>query len=94
VTEITVAVLDVDEGEAGLVRLLRRGDDAIDEPIHVVVTQCRHAARKAAIEERVSVGDTGLAAPLHVGLRVAARVGELQADVEVAVGVGAERFLV
>ena len=83
-------MLDVDELEADRVRPLGRGDELVDQPVDLVVGQHRHAAGKALVEHRVAARGQRLGPVPHVRPREAAGVRQLQAEVEVAVGVGAE----
>jgi hypothetical protein len=94
VSEIAVAVLDVDEREAGVPRLFGRGHEPVDEAIEIVVAHHRQAGGEAAIQQRMRVRDARLGTPFHRRLCVASRVRELQADVEIAVRVRAEGLAV
>ena len=89
VAEVAVAVLDVDEVEAGALRQHRGLHEARRQVVEVVVGQQRHRAvgADAAVEHRVRVRRERLRLLVRVGARVAARVGQLQADDQV---VGAE----
>ena len=82
VSEVAVTVLDVDEVEAGGARHDGGADEVADQGVELGVGEGadRRAGREAAIEDRVRVGRDRLPASARVRPRVAARVGELQAD--------------
>ena len=77
-----MAVLDVDEVEAGGAGHDRGAHEVADERVELGVGEGadRRAGGEASIEERVRVGRDRLPASARVRPRVAARVRELQAD--------------
>ena len=85
VTEIAVAVLDVDEIEAGSRGDAGRVDEALDERVELVVREQmrRHAGGKAPVEHRMHVRGHRRPAAAGIRPRVTSRVGELQADEQI-----------
>ena len=77
-----MTVLDVDEVEAGGAGHDRGAHEVADEGVELGVGERadRRAGGEAPIEDGVRVGRDRLPASARVGPRVAARVGELQAD--------------
>ena len=94
VAEIAVAVLDIDPGEAGLLRQARRRDEILDEAGDLVVVEEDVVVVDAElrIQQGVAVEGAGLEGRAGVGAAEAARVGELEADAQV--GGVAEAFAV
>ena len=90
VPEVAVAVLDVDELKADVVGAPGGIDEVVDQAIDLVVCHQRDAAGKALVEDWIDVRRERLGPVPHVRAREAARVRKLQAEIEVAVGVGAE----
>ena len=93
-SEIAVAGLDVDEAEAGVARQPRRRDEVVDQAIQLVVLEHAHAVREPPVEDRVRARGDRRRPIVDVRPRVAPRMRQLQADVEIAVGVGAESLAV
>ena len=62
VTQIAVAVLEVDEGEADVAGQPRGGDEVVDERVELAVGQQPDAASEPAIEDRVAVAVSGAGA--------------------------------
>ncbi len=80
-----MAVLHVHEGEARPLRQHGRAHEIVHQAVELVVTQDLHPAREAPVEQWVIPGGQGLRAVPGGRPRVAARVGELQADDEAVV---------
>ncbi len=91
-SEIAVTGLDVDELIAGVVRQARGRDEVLDQPVQIVVRQHRDAGRHAAIQDRIRDGGERFGPIEDIRSRPAARMRQLQADEQIAVGVGAEPF--
>src|SRR6185295_17105255 len=85
VSEIAVAGLDVDEAEAGVARQTSRRDEVVDQAIQLLVLEHTDAPGDASIEDRVRARGDRRRAIVRVRPRVASRMGQLQADVEIAV---------
>ena len=94
VAQVAMAVLHVHEGEPRLLGQARGGHEIRDQAVQLLVGEAANLTREAAIQDRVRVGDEGLRAVRGVGPREAAGMGELQADVEVGVGLGTETLAV
>src|SRR5204862_5309366 len=92
VSEIAVTLLDVDEREPRVRRELRRRGKVFDQSIEFFVSEHMDAGGKTAIEYRVRVRRERCGSVRRTGTRVPAGVGELQADVEIAVSIRAESF--
>ena len=91
-SEIAVTVLEVDGREPGVPGEPGRGDELIDQPIELLVGDDSDTIGKPSIEERVGIGGERLRLSGAVRPGVAPRVGQLQADVKIAIGVGPEPF--
>ena len=90
VAEIAMARLRVDELKAAVMREPRRGDVVVHEAIELVVGQHAHAAREPLIENRMMARRERRRLVPHVGPREASRVGNLQPEIQIGVGVRAE----
>src|SRR5580704_863093 len=91
-SEIAMAVLDVDEIEAAFARKFCRGHEIIDEAAYLVVAHYRpvFGVAEFSVEQGVPISDHRLESLMVVWLAEAARMGELQADHEALVA--AHRF--
>ena len=78
VAEIAVAVLDVDEVEAGSAGQPRRLDEVVDQAVELVIGDHPDPVGEAPVENRVVARRKGLGAAPFVGAPVPSGVGELQ----------------
>ena len=87
VAQVAVTVLQVDEVEADVARVLRGDHVVVDELADVAIAHQRIVGRETelAIEDRMPIEDHRLHPRLVVGLAEASRVRELQSDHEIVV---------
>ena len=90
VPEIPVARLRVNELISALLRQLRRGRVIVDDAIDFRVCQHTHAAGESCVENRVMTRRERRRLVPDVWAREASRVRNLQAKIEIAVGVGSK----
>jgi hypothetical protein len=90
VAEIAVARLHVDEAKSRVAGARGRADEIVDERIELGILEHADAVREAPIEDRVRARRDRRWPIVDVRPGIAARVRQLQADVQIAVRVRSE----